>query len=349
MQTLREISQWIRDYGHDPRHMQRLLSVRFNWHQLWTAMDIIDDVDLALSAYLRADFPVDDGEKYLRIYGVLQALFVQQDALRHLIGVIRPSTPLSLPDALKEVREIRNACIGHPTKLERNGQVSVHGMSRITISRDGFQMLSFIENTDVSFQYIPVRELIEKQRSEAVQILSEVARQLKENDEIHKKQFRDTKLGQSFNQVLYAFEKIFEDIRRRSVVGMGQWGVGHLQTCLDEFERLLNLRGIAIEAYDSIKFYYGEIHYPLAELKKYFDNKASDIRMHEEARVFADAMRGYFSKLMDIAQEIDEEYSSTPGKVSNSEGSTVRLILHEKGKSKTKRGAPRPRKKTRSG
>ena len=52
MQTLAEISRWIRDYGHNPRHMQRLLSVRVDWHQLWTALDIVDDVDLAISAYL---------------------------------------------------------------------------------------------------------------------------------------------------------------------------------------------------------------------------------------------------------------------------------------------------------
>jgi hypothetical protein len=30
-------------------------------------MDVIDDVDLAIEAYLDTDFPADDGEKYLRI------------------------------------------------------------------------------------------------------------------------------------------------------------------------------------------------------------------------------------------------------------------------------------------
>jgi hypothetical protein len=101
MQTVVEISGWIRDYGHDPRHMQHLLSVRFDWHQLWTALDIIDDVDLAISAYLEADFPTDPGEQYLRVYGVFQALFIQQDALSHFIEVIRPAMSISVTDVLR--------------------------------------------------------------------------------------------------------------------------------------------------------------------------------------------------------------------------------------------------------
>ena len=102
MESLRQCSQWIRGYVNDPRHQQTLMSVKFDWHQLCAAMDIVDDVDLALDAYLRNSFPADDGEKYLRIYGVLQALFVQQDALGHLVAIVRPFFSLVLSDVLRE-------------------------------------------------------------------------------------------------------------------------------------------------------------------------------------------------------------------------------------------------------
>jgi hypothetical protein len=52
-----ELSRQIRDYGHNPRHIERLFSARFDWHQLWTALNIIDDIDLAIKAYVDADFP----------------------------------------------------------------------------------------------------------------------------------------------------------------------------------------------------------------------------------------------------------------------------------------------------
>lgn len=311
MQTFRKTSQWIRDYVNEPRHQQRLLSIRFSWNQLCSAMDVIDDVDLALEAYLAAEFPNEPGEKYLRTYGVLQALFVQQDALRHLIDIVRPSVRVELSDVLKEVRDLRSASIGHPTDYKRKGERSVHAISRITMGKDGFQMLSFDEKNGTSFRNVPVRTLIERQRSEATRILLEVVKQLQEEDRIHREQFRETKIGESFNQVLYAFEKVFEELRGHRPIAMGAWGAEHLQSSLDRFESLLKERGMNLDTYDSIKYRYDEIRYPLGELIKFFNSKESDISNPETAVVFADALCSHFSELMDIAKEIDEEYDSS--------------------------------------
>ena len=104
MPTLRELSIWIRDYGQDPRHQSRLLADRFLWHQLWTAMDVIDDVESALTAYTKNEFPTEVGEKYLRIYGVMQALFLEQDALDDLIKAIHPAKDICVKDILKDIR-----------------------------------------------------------------------------------------------------------------------------------------------------------------------------------------------------------------------------------------------------
>jgi hypothetical protein len=309
METLREISQWIREYVNDPPHQQRLLSLSFSWNQLCTAMDVIDDIDLAVEAYLSAVFPDDDGEKYLRIYGLLQSLFVQQDALRHLIKIVKPSIKIDLSEVLKEVRDLRSASIGHPTEFRRNGEKSVHAISRITLCKDGFQMMSFDESNGTSFRNVPVRDLIETQRKEAARILLEVVNQLREEDRTHKKRFREVKLENSFNQVLYAFEKISEDLRQYGQPAMGKWGAEHLQSSVNQFESLLKQRGMDINTYDSIKYRYDEIKYPLDELRKFFAHETSDIPKREAAQVFADALQTHFSELMDIAREIDEEYS----------------------------------------
>jgi hypothetical protein len=102
--------------------MQRLSSVRFDWHQLWTALYVVDDVDLAIDTYLTADFPDDSGEQYLRVFGVFQALFVQQDALDHVIAILNPTLPTKVADVLKDIRELRNASVGHPTSLRARCQ-----------------------------------------------------------------------------------------------------------------------------------------------------------------------------------------------------------------------------------
>ena len=310
MESLRQCSQWIRGYVNDPRHQQTLMSVKFDWHQLCAAMDIVDDVDLALDAYLRNSFPADDGEKYLRIYGVLQALFVQQDALGHLVAIVRPSFSLVLSDVLKDIREIRNASIGHPTETKRKGQLSVHSMNRSTLDRDGFLLLSFDEKNGTLFENVRVSELIEMQRREAVRILTDVARQLRESDEAHKRQFRSISLRNAFANVTYAFEKISDDARRSSAPGMGGWAVEYLQSSLLEFETLLRDRGLDLETYDHIKYLYDEIRHPLSQLRTYIKGETSEIRSRETAIVFADALQGHFTELMGLAREIDEDYAS---------------------------------------
>lgn len=311
MEDLRQLSVWIRDYGHDPRHMQGLLSARLDWHQLWTALDIIDDVDLALTAYLHADFPSSPGEKYLRVYGVFQALFVQQDALQHLVEIVRPAINISVPDLLKEVREARNASVGHPTKLKRKGEVSTHGISQITMTKEGFDLVSFTEKNGISFQNIRVCELIKKQRAEVVQVLSRVVNELKQEDNKHKMLHRSRKLRESFDQVGYALEKIHEELRGNSEAAvLGKWGADHLQASLDGFESMLRERGLGIDTYDSVRFLYDEIAFPLTELRRFLGREDSVIPSAKAAVVFAYALRGWFGELKEIAEEIDRDYAT---------------------------------------
>src|SRR4029077_10553167 len=126
------------------------------------------DVDSAMTAYLEHEFPDDIGEKYLRFYGALQGLFIQQDALLDLIRGIHPTKDIHLNDVLKDIREARNASVGHPTHLKREGALSTHGIVQNSMRKDGFELLSYPKKDGKMFQYVPVRELIEKQRAEAV-------------------------------------------------------------------------------------------------------------------------------------------------------------------------------------
>ena len=143
MPTMRELSRWIRDYGREPRQMERLFADRFVWHQLWTAMDIIDDVDSAMTAYIENEFPTDNGERYLRVYGAMQGLFLQQDALRDLIKAIHPTKDIPVNDVLKDIREARNASVGHPTQMKRKGVLSAHGIVQCSMRKSGFELLSY--------------------------------------------------------------------------------------------------------------------------------------------------------------------------------------------------------------
>jgi len=275
-------------------------------------MDVIDDVDSAMTAYLHNEFPDDTGEKYLRIYGALQGLFIQQDALLDLVRAIHPAKGIRLNDVLKDIREARNASVGHPTQLRRNGVLSAHGIVQHSMCKDGLELLSYPEKDGKMFQYNPVRKLIEKQRAEAVRILSEVVEDLRGQEEIHRAQFREVKVMTVFDHVSYDFEKIFEEVRGDSPRALGTWAVDHLRKSLDDFETLLKARGIGIDSYASIEYLYDEIEHPLTELTKFIRREPSEILSNKSAVVFAKALQPHFAELRNIAAEIDQEYASAP-------------------------------------
>jgi hypothetical protein len=169
--------------------------------------------------------------------------------------------------------------------------------------------------------------LIEKQRTEAVRILSEVVEDLREQEEVHRARFREVKLMAEFNQVSYAFEKIFEEIRGDSPRVLGSWAVDHLRESLDDFETRLKERGVGVDSYDSIEYLYDEIEHPLTELTKFTKREPSEILSNKSAVVFAEALRTYFDQLRHIAQEIDQEYSSAPEPVIPPEHPHVEMVI----------------------
>jgi len=162
------------------------------------------------------------------------------------------------------------------------------------MGKDGFQLMSYSEKTDVSFQYVPVMELIAKQRKEAAQILSEVIKELNVKDEEHKSKFRSESLKETFHLVLYAFEKISEELRGAQPVILSKWAVENCSLRSTTLNRYSRRRGMGVETYDSVKFHYGEIEYPLGELRKFFDGEPSEIASQKAARVYAEGSASLF-------------------------------------------------------
>ena len=131
----------------------------------------------------------------------------------------------------------------------------------------------------------------------------------------------------AFDHVSYAFEKIFEELRRDSAPVLSNWAVDHLQKSLDDFEKLLKERGLSVKAYDSIEYLYDEIEHPLTELRKFIKREPSEVQSYKSAAVFATALRTHFDELRHIAREIDEEYASEPEPVVQPEPEKIDLSV----------------------
>lgn len=79
-----------------------------------TCLDTIGDTTEAICSYISNPYSENLGEKYLYLYGVLQSAIVLSDAVLHLSEALK--YPYNHPLEIKNIRKIRNHCIGHPTK-----------------------------------------------------------------------------------------------------------------------------------------------------------------------------------------------------------------------------------------
>ena len=304
-------TQEIRDFINEPRKQFNLLKNPKFWNQLCSSLDVIGDSDLAIDAYINSEFGKDDGEKYLSLYGVLQALFLQQDAVTNLCESLGLKNNLIANPKLKEIRDIRNDSIGHPTK--RGNYKSYHFISRITIEKFGFQLISDYENNKTTIRDISVIDLIKEQRKDLSEILKKVINDLQAEKKAHKEMFKMEKLEAVFPDTLsYYIGKIFENIGKPDRAPLGQGNVKLVKKVMGKLKEALQKRGIELGTYDSINYVYDLLEYPITELEQYFDwliAKKKPRINDKTAYIFAYFISEHLSKLKESAKEIDDEYS----------------------------------------
>jgi len=277
------------------------------WNQLCSCLDVIEDTELAIDAYLQQSEPLTDGDKYLQLYGVLQALFVQQDAVANLAEVL--DIRYTHNPAIAEIREIRHDSIGHPTK--RGGGKGFNFISRVTIGKSGYQLIKTYPDTKARvFVDVDIQKLIKTQRKILANVLSDMIGKLKDEEMEHRRKFRDKKLKDIFPSTIgYYFEKISGAAHGSELSVLGSMHVKLVKKCLQEFRNALEERGILSE-HDGTTYYLELVEYPLTELQKYFDDPGESSLNNRSAYIFAFFVKHHVEKLQQIAKEIDSDYAS---------------------------------------
>ncbi len=142
-------------------------------------MDVIDDTQIAIDYFFSlSNFSVC-GEGYLFVYGLLQALFLQQDAVNNLSYCLineEIDWKKDYPRVFK-IREIRNDTCGHPTG--RGNDKSFHFIRRESLSIEGFELISeYFESQDTIYRNIKLRKMKEDQENDLTDILDKIVKGL---------------------------------------------------------------------------------------------------------------------------------------------------------------------------
>lgn len=316
-----ELMRDIRDMVNEPRQRDIVMSNARAWNMLCSAMDAIEDTDLAIEAYLQIvqnhetdtdSYALGKGYAYLLCSGAMQTLYAQEDAVITLCKCLDVVYDKDSYPELKEVRSIRNATVGHPVNWEwgkKSTKIIQHSLNAA-----GFEMFVFSDGHEFETSYVSVPKLVSDQRKCLEAVLQKVIDEMRDRERKHREKFRDVKLAAILNSnMLYFFEKICEATYCRDCVVTGIAALETLAEHLSKVEQALNARGIELKTYDVIEHYYDMLAYPIDKLRAYY-RSIEDRRQPEfddrTAYIFAFFICEHFRKLEAILQEIDEEYAS---------------------------------------
>lgn len=154
----------------------------------YTSKYLIQDTCEAMMAHRHAGFSSSHSIAYLEFWGIMQAIIVQQDAIRELHKAIIGTYPKpNYQSSWHELRKLRNVCAGHPANLDRDA--GKKAPSKRTFMGRGFGNYDSItyEVWDAStpslkwpdHPKVELGKMIDSYAAEATELLQEILNKMK--------------------------------------------------------------------------------------------------------------------------------------------------------------------------
>jgi len=273
-----------------------------DWSKLWTAADNIEDTQEAIDEYLSLD-------KFSRlaVYGLLQAMVVQQDAISHLEKAIKITTPdwrREYPD-LSKIRMIRIETVGHPISTKSETYTSISRTNNINSleygvwSKDGF-----LHKT------IDLKDIINVQHNLLIKEIDRVMRKISEDEQAHKKKLKVRSLVDLLASTGYRVEKLwsFERSREYSRINFES-----LKSIYENFKEEIKKR-FKIEKVDEQGVQIAGLISVIQHIEKIMPRIEKMISMNEDVDqldldVYVESLDKAFDELREMAKEIDKEFN----------------------------------------
>lgn len=306
MNNIHEKIQTIRDFVNNTWRQQTLLKDNIKWNKVCASMDVIGDTQIAISDFFSlGDFSAETGG-YLYLYGLLQALVLQQDAINHMMESLFDRSINWKKDypTIYKVRELRNNSIGHPTK--RGNNKSFHFISRYSICRGSFQLMSHYSDTKTNAHTtINIQDLRTTQNESVITILEEVIELMKNEYEEHKKKFNGEKMINVTKDLGYPISKVYEGIYNN--YPLTQINFSEIQCAIDKIKKETEDRYQSISALPGLNEVIRKIDYILSKMSTWINE--NNLLNNNDAEIFWDSFTDRLKELNEMLEEIDTEFT----------------------------------------
>ena len=276
------------------------------YNRCYSAIYLLEDITEAIEYYKTYNgSKLALGAKYLMVYGVLEALFLQQHALNDLLDALDYGNINYKKDypEIYTIRETRNDVAGHPTN-RTSAQYTTY-LSRPDLSLEKIRYEETLHGKFIDFDIISSIETQEKFiKNQLEEILNKLIKEKKE----HIEKFKNDKLMDCFQMFNYAHEKMY------SISGFytqnDTLGFSLVKGIIEKLKTKLNERFTNWENTNfasDIKF--------VEEIHKYLLLKAEIINEEGEENKFLkinllENMFSHLKELQDMAKEVDADYEN---------------------------------------
>lgn len=301
LKSFQETSSLFRDMINDPRRHYNLFKRPKDFNTVCSAMDIIDDILYALNSYA-ASKHADQGLAYLEIFGVLQGLYVQQDAIRKLYLIITGKEidlNSDYPD-IKVVRDIRTRVAGHPV----TGNGASHFLVRYTVSKWGFKLWEYHSDGNKIAKSVNLFELIQKSVNCLNLAMNKLIDHMNNEDTQHKKKFVNEPISEIFSNSTYFCGKISEGVVGRNPMGMV--GLNCIKDTITNFKLALDKRSTHYLKESSLADDINILEYAFGKYEQYLNG--DDSQSENDGHILASFIYTKVELLTEIAKDIDDEY-----------------------------------------
>lgn len=294
----------IRKHIQRQERMSQLIPIYEKWIGITASIDVLEDSSWAIEYYVQNDYPSEMTGKYLYTYGLLQALFVQQDAADNIYRVFfdeKVKWKDEYPEAYA-VREMRNDVTGHP--LNRDNHFFIY-LVQMDMEKDSISYLKDdVDSKKHQSVNVNLMGSIEDSAKCINHVLSRVLEKLDSEHKAYINAHKNVKMVKIFQGLDYAREKI---ICRDLVMGdcLYDSTKGMVKKCREELVKLYGSES-AIEAY---KCTLNEVD----ELYDLIDNEIPRSNVSKKDEVIYRLKENLLSKLeylVGLCKETDEYFEN---------------------------------------
>lgn len=305
----------LRDHVNTPRVRTRLLRSGEHFWQALAALDLLGDTAEAVTAYQGRSAPDESssaGDHYLRLYGLLTAFHLQQDAGLNLAKAL--SLKISCFDypALRDVRDARTAVAGHPSRRDKGvAEPQFYFVYRYGLSDSGFEMGVASKGQGFRTEAVDIRYLNYQQATGMAEFLSDILSAAEQMEREHRRQFMSRSLAELLDGHGYQFEKVSSTGWGGSEPDtvMARPSIRELRKALEAFESELQARDLEVASFAGMQGIWPLLVGPLAKLDSYFSDPPNSHLDGLDAYALAELLESSWRDLLVMAREIDEEYA----------------------------------------